>query len=510
MKQKKQVAREYCNSLEKVTPESAGIPSKAVTAFITRLKDKNLCLHSFIMIRHGKILAEGYYKPLSPDILHRMYSTSKSFLSVGVGILAGEGKISLDDRITQYFPDKTKGINIHPWLEQTTIRDMLRMADSHGGPTYNYDDPDFIATYFEKPPNHIPGKIFNYNTACTTTLTAMAERVAGMPLMDYLRPRLFDPTGFSKDAWCIKTPCGYSAFGTGVMCTSKDLARFALVCMNKGRWDGKQLIPEDYISAATSKQIDNSTASDDPEQSFGYGYQFWMTRHGGFACLGMGGQIAICLPDQDFILVTTADEQIYKSGHSIIYDALWDCIFPSLISGEGKLTPDKEAQTRLEERLKNLVMQLAGGIEGDSAAACLSEKAQNHTGIEYAMNDNNARISRVKFEFEAGEGRFIYTNRTGDHILKFGFGRHVQQEFPETHYFGRILGTPSGKGYNTYGSGVWIGDNDLLLNFFAADDYFGTLRVHVVFGENDITLYMRKVAQWFMNEYQGFMSGVRK
>ncbi len=505
------------NAMKMITPEKAGISSEAVIRFIDKISDKRLCLHSVIMLRHGDILAEGYYKPLKPDMLHRMYSTSKSFLSVAVGILAGEGKVSLDDSIVKYFPDKVKAGEAHPLLKRTTIRDMLMMADSHNEQTYNYDDRDFIATYFDKLPKRIPGKIFQYNTACTTTLAAMVERVAGMPVLEYLRPRLLDPIGFSKEAWCIKTPCGYSACGTGVMCTARDLARFALVCMNRGMWDGRQLIPENYITAATSYQIDNSMTNSDSEHQFGYGYQFWMTRHNGFACRGMGSQLAVCLPDKDFILVTTGDTQIAESEASFIYEALWNTIYPHLEAAAGTLREDRAAHNMLQKRLDTLEIPVAS--PGNPVAAGriknIGAISGSISGKKYVMNNSATKIESMKFTFgreiagnTAGDtGRLEYVNNTGAHMLEFGFGRHIEQEFPETHYYGKVLGTPSGKGYRTYGSASWINEKDLILQFYLADDYFGTLKMQVCFSEDSITVYMKKAAQWFLNEYQGFLSG---
>ena len=154
-------------------------------------------------------------------------------------------------------------------------------------------------------------------------LCILVRRVTGKEFLDYMRPRLLDPLGISPEAWCVETPCGHAWGGSGVLFTARDLAKFALFCMNRGRVGDDQVVPESYMADATSRQIDNIVANGDSEHQFGYGYQFWRTRHNGFACRGMGSQLAVCLPDHDFVLVTLGDTQAIPSACAAIYDALW-------------------------------------------------------------------------------------------------------------------------------------------------------------------------------------------
>ncbi len=486
--------------LTATTPENIGVPSEAVRRFLERLQDKRLCMHSVLMLRHGALAVEAYWKPYDRNTTHRMYSTSKSFVSVAIGILIGEGKLRLDDPVAKFFPDKAPH-DLHPYVAKTTVRDLLMMATPHlyGQCTYSRADKDWADTFFRTPPTHLAGKIFSYDTTATVMLCIILRRIAGVELMAYLRPRLFDAVGISDGAWCVETPCGHEWGGSGVICTPRDLAKFAMVCMNRGRFGGKQLIPEDYIVAATSRQIDNSVAETDAEHQLGYGYQFWRTRNNGFACRGMGSQLAVCLPDQDFILVTTGDTQAVPAGASLIYEALWDEIYPHLTRGDS-LPANRAAHARLTGAIGGLSLLTAQGASTSPTAAAVSGKT-------YVMSENRMGIRNIRFEFKGDTGTMNYENATGNHTLHFGFGHQHKQHFPETHYYGRRIGVPSGVGYVCHTSAGWVMDNSLVVYCYATDDYLGTLRMNFVFDGNTITVLMDKNAEWFFDDYVGFASG---
>lgn len=488
------------------SPESVGLPSAAVASFLRKLAEEGLCMHSVLMIRHGQLAAEAYWKPFDEDTRHRMYSVSKSFVSIAIGILIGEGKLSLDDRVDRFFPDKIPP-DCHPWILQTTIRDLLMMSAPHRVNTYSDRDPDWADTFFQTEPNHQPGRIFSYNTAATVMLLIILRRITGVEFIDYLRPRLFELAGFSEDITCIETPCGHAWGGSGVLCTPRDLARLALICLNGGRFQGKQLVPEDYVKAATSRQIDNSVENGDAEMQFGYGYQFWRTRHQGFACVGMGGQLAICLPEQDFILVTTADVQAMSGGLSTIYRALWTEIFPHLTGGTSvaaALPENPDAQADLQKLISGLSLLTVQGRTTSTISSRIS-------GKKYRLAENEMGIREVAFTFDqaAGSGEMAYENATGRHKLRFGFGHQERQLFPETHYYGRKIGVALGRGYECHASAAWAMERSLLITCYLTDDYFGTLKINAAFDEQGktMTLLMRKAAEWFLDTYDGFADG---
>ena len=482
------------------TPEQAGIPSIAVQRFLKRIEDSRLCMHSFIMVKDGGVLAEGYWKPFHQARKHRMYSASKSFVSIAVGIMIGEGKLSLDDHVADFFPEKLPE-NPHPWILEMTVRDLLRMSTAHDVNTYDRNDTDWVATFFQRKPAVMPGRVFAYNTSGTVVLNAIVEKVSGQLLLDYLRPRLLDPLGVSKDIWCVQRPEGGSWGGSGVMAPTMDLARVALCCMRGGKHEGKQLIPEWYIREATSRQIDNRVENNDPEWQFGYGYQFWCTRHGGFAFNGMGNQFAICLPKYDFMLVTNGDTQEVGPGANILVNALWTEIYPYL---EGsKAMPDVPgAADALKKQIEALhVLPEWGGLT--------STRACEWDGATFTMAENPMGVKWTRFTFEEGAVKMEYENAQGLCELTFAIGGVKEQKFPQKNYFGPQAGVCPGIQYDCLCTAAWADESSLAAHVWITDDYFGSLKMHVVFEENTVSVYMKKTAEWFLDEYDGFMSGVR-
>ncbi len=484
---------------ERCTPESAGLPSAAILRFLDRLDEHGLRMHSVLMLRGGRLVCEGYYAPFTGEDKHRMYSVSKSFTSMAIGLLAAEKRLSLDDPVVRFFPEYDTP-ELHPYLRGTTIRHLLMMADCHSGQTYNGAvDRDWVDTWFRTPPAYPSGTIYAYNTACTVLLCVIAERLTGKSFLEFLKERALLETGFSPDADCVETPCGHAWGGSGVLCTAMDLMRFAYLCMKGGNWFGRQLLPESYVREATSKQIDNYMDDFDDEHQQGYGYQFWRIKHGGFGCLGMGSQFAFCLPEKDFILVTTGDNQAINPAANLeILHGLWEDLYPCL--SDGPLPEDAEGAKALQEKLASLKLFSLRGAADAPARSLVSGKT-------YALDENPMGMRRIRFDFLEGEGVMRYQNATGEHSLRFGINGNREQEFPETHYSGRRIGTPYGRGYRCFTSAKWIGRADLLLECQLADMYFGSFKLQASFRGETIALRLWKVAEWFLDEYQGWAAG---
>ena len=170
------------------SPESQGIPSRAILNFLQRIDSERICMHGFLLVRHNKIAAEGYWAPWSAERMHRMYSVSKSFVALAVGMMIDEGRLTLDDRVAEYFPDKLPE-ELHPWLAASTVRDLLTMSTPHSTTSYTRDDPDWVWTFFNRilPPRILPGTIFSYDTAATVVLTATVERLASSQIDNAIR-----------------------------------------------------------------------------------------------------------------------------------------------------------------------------------------------------------------------------------------------------------------------------------------------------------------------------------
>ncbi len=481
------------------TPEACGISSGHILRFIEKLERYRLNMHSYIILRHGKIISEGYWKPFSEDKLHRMYSISKTFTSAAIGLLCDEGKLSLTDKIVSYFPDKLPP-EVHPYIADMTIRDLLIMATPYSYSTSGLQHNDWALAFFHTKPSHPAGTIFAYDTSGSYVLNVIAERITGKPFLEYMREKMLDEMGFSKDAWCVKSPEGYSWGGSGVMCTTRDLAKFAQLFLDGGRYNNRQLLSEEYVRAAVAKQIDNKTAGfdDDTCHSFGYGYQIWMTRDNSFSFLGMGDQLAVCIPEHDMVFVCTADNQGYESSRTIIYHSLWDEII-------NKVSANPLSENRLELELLNAKNASLEIIPLDGAKESSYTKRIN--GVTYILDNNPMGITKTKLIINGDRGVWEYSNAQGDKHIEFGIGKCEEGLFPHIDYFGDTIGKPAGRMYKCISSAAWVEEHKFMLRIFVTDDYFGNMTAIFSFKDNEIGVNMSKTAEWFLDEYQGFAGG---
>ena len=495
---------------ERITPEAAGVPADAVRRFAEGLESRNINLHSFVMLKDGKLFSEAYYAPWGPDDKHRMYSSSKTFASMAVGLMIGEGKLSLSDKVVGFFPEYLPA-EVPEYLAMATVRDLLMMATPYQVNNYGFDDKNWVRTFFDPDSSvskiradHRPGTVFQYNTCATVVLTAIVEKLSGMRLTEYMKPRVFDRIGMSPDIWCVERPEGGDWAGSGIMCTPRDLAKFADLILHDGAYGGEQIIPADYVRAARTKQIDNRITNSVHDEQFGYGYQIWCTRYGGFALNGMGCQLAIGLPDIGAVLAVTGDTQASSVGYHEVLNAFWREIYPYLSSGD-TLPPDPDADSRLEACLSGRHVLYTEGEMKSRLASVID-------GRRYVFSPNRAGVAEASFSISGDEGAMDYENATGKHRIRFGFGKNVKGEFPETHYYGRKIGVPAGRGYRIVSSAAWGTESQLLITVYSVDDYLGTLRIQASFSDDGsrCTLFMSKAAERFFDEYTGVCEGREK
>ncbi|BCJ96887.1 hypothetical protein acsn021_44560 [Anaerocolumna cellulosilytica] len=473
---------------DEASPESVGIPSQAVINFYKELKKDGFCMHGAMLIKNGQVIAEGYYAPFHKDSPHRMYSVGKSFTSVAIGLLQEEGKLSLTDKISSYFPDKLPKKGLHPYIERTTIRDLLCMASPHSYTTYKQvNDRDWVKSFFTVKPTRYPGTAFAYDTSATHVLSALVERLSGMSLFDYLKVKVLNELEFSDQIRWLTCPMGICQGGSGLICTLRDVAKFAYTCMKGGRYDGKQLIPEAYIKEATSFQISTCLQPCTEEQQ-GYGYQFWQTRDGGFTLYGLGGQLAVCLPKQDFMMVTMADNLTNPNGVQGIYDALWHHIYPYLMKQEVTAIPENSSLlNELRVTLSNLKLPVEKGERKTEQVSLIDGKG-------YHVADNPMGITQCSLTFSEEVCVFSYINESGSHTLKFGLSSMAEQKFPGTEY-------------TCVSSAAWVTENTLHLRTYIIDECYGSVNITMTFQENTITLAMKKTAEPFLEKYEGHASG---
>ena len=322
-----------------VSPESQGVPAAAVAAFLEGLKELALPMHSVLLVRRGALLAEYYAEPYPADVPHRIYSASKSFVALAVGLLVGEGKLSVRDRLAVYFPEKVP-LDADALVLETTVEDLLRMAPPFSDESYDSLKGDVVESFFRGETTHPAGTIFCYNAASPAVLTALVEKLAGEPMLSYMWPRLLKPLGFSPRTWCVKMPQGLSWGASGILCTPRDLAKLGVLLLNKGVWEGRRLLPEEDVRAACGRQVDSDAENTGTESGFGYGYLIWRTRHSGFAFCGMGSQYLVCLPKEELVLVTTGDTQAVRGGSDALLNCFWRTVYASLQPNGTALTSE--------------------------------------------------------------------------------------------------------------------------------------------------------------------------
>jgi len=480
-----------------VSPESIGISSKYVSQFINTLNERSLATHSIILARGKSIFAESYWAPFNKDFCHRMYSQTKSFVSVAIGLLIDDGLLSLDDKICSHFPEKIER-EIPVNLAKMTIRDMLTMQTCGFAPSwFTNSDPDRTHLYLNKnSADIIPGTRFAYDSDSTQVLSSLVEKLAKKSLFDFLNERIFSHLGTFKTASILKTKNDDSFGDSALLCTTRDMVSFARFVMDGGKVSGKQLLGEGYLKEATSPLVDNDTLGYKAYNTSGYGYLFWCIGNDCFFLNGMGCQMTFCVPKHDLIFSITSDNQGFSDAKSLIVTAFYDLIVKNL--NDTPLPEDIKAYKELcNLSSSQKLMHLESNTETD-----LKNRIN---GKKYICDNNPMGISEFTFEFDKNEGRLIYANAQGNKILPFGIDKNIFCKFPQQNYSHIHAGLPSQDGYlyNCAASLAFTEENKLKIKVQIIDIYMGNLTMTFSFKGDRAQVVMTKSAEDFLKEYQG-------
>lgn len=479
---------------ERIIPVQAGVSPKWVEKFILALEKRGLAMHSILLMKGDKVFSECYWKPFHKDLCHRMYSQTKSFVGIAVGLLEEDGLIRLDDQIHTYFPDKFER-ELPPYLKELTIRQMLCMQTSGTTPSwFRLEAEDRTRLYFEQnKADHPAGLLFHYDSPGSQVLCALVERLTGKSLFDFLNERIFRHLGTFQTASILKTKNDDSWGDSALLCTTRDIASFGRFLMNGGVWNGQRLMNEAYIKAATSRQVDNDRTGFAGAFSQGYGYQIWMVP-GGFAFNGMGAQLTLCLPGKDLIFSCTSDNQGFAAAKDLILSAFYEYIADNM----GQPLPEEPMDSLLAVEESRELMHLTGPVE--------SAFAQTVSGRRYLCAENDMGIREFSLEFkDDGIGIFHYVNAQGEKHLPFGMGKNVFGKFPQAGYsqlHGAAPG-PDGFYYDCAASAVWCEPEKLNLKVQIIDTYLGNFLATFSFREDVAMISMAKTAEWFLTEYSG-------
>lgn len=487
-------------------PEEKGLNTGFIEDFIKDMQMKQVPMHSYLLYIEDSIVSEGYYAPCKKNTLHRMFSITKSLTALAIGILESEGSLNLSDPIIRYFPDMVPE-NVHPWIAEMTIENMLMMRTCHASTTYKLAANGWVKTFFTTPPTHKPGTIFHYDTSSAHVLAALVERLSGMPLWDFLKEKL-KPLEFSPEAYVLTDPDGVSIGGSGLVATTRDLLNIGLLLMNNGIIDGKQLVPAEFLQKAVAPLTSNAFTGGIPSEASGYGYMIWHSEKDGYVCYGMGGQFIMVFPEKKCIFITTADTQGMAGGNQLIYDSFYHRIYDHIKSADTETT--SEATKNLCQTAyapQNLALTMLSSYSTASVwkktTPFLSQI--NHT-IYRVVDSNNlgnadcknnvSGFSEFSFNFDHPQQSVLNYTYNGEHYqLTFGLDSIMTGQFPI---------------YNQFyaGNGIWLDDRTLYIRFHIIDAYVGSVRMQFYFGENDLTVYMKKVEESLFQEFNTHLYAV--
>ena len=479
------------------TSEVGGIPSSAVKQFFNKIQAKGINLHSIMMLRGDTVLVEAYYAPYQKDSTHRIYSITKTVTSLAIGLLIEEGKIQLNDKICKYFPEKLSN-QVDKRIQNIRIEDMLKMATAHQSTTYKRYDGDWVESFFHVKPTHEPGCVFHYDTSAVHVLSALVEKLTGKSMLTYLREKSFDKLGISKEAYILEDPYGIQQGGSGMVCTTEDMAKIAYLCTHYGYVDGEQIYPEDYLRKATSKQISTRVQPLQDEQ-YGYGYYVWQSRDNkGFCLYGMGGQLALCFPKYDFILVTTADMQGTGSGLQTLYDSFYDTIFPYV----EKTQEDEVLPINLQEMSISHNMKLKR-MDGSLESSRLYQKmCQEGINLNCQENPQGIKSLYIDVDSETSSGTLKYEKRNETYTIPFSFKEYIPYIFEDNKALpkeGRLAKVQA------MTMATMETEYQLLLRTYLLGDYQANFWIEIGFSKEDgcATVRMKKAAENFLIDYDG-------
>jgi CubicO group peptidase (beta-lactamase class C family) len=381
--------------LPRSTPEEQGVGSAELSGFIAAA-DKFDSMNSFMLVRHGQVIAEGWWTPYNRESRHSLYSLSKSFTSTAVGIAIAEGKLSLDDEVLKAFPDAAPS-EPSGQLKSMRMSDLLRMNTGHQTEPPRTGE-SWIKSFLAHPVPFKPGTHFLYNTSATYMQSAMVQKATGQTVLDYLQPRLFAPLGIENPTWEM-SPEGIATGGYGLSVRTEDIAKFGQLYLQKGKWEGKQLVQAEWVAAATARQTSNgSNPASDWDQ--GYGYQFWRCRHGAYRGDGAFGQYCVVLPEQDAVIAITSGLRDMQA----VLNLVWDKLLPAMQSAP--LTENKAAQAELKKQLATLSVRVP--TSNADAGKSLGKKfvfASNERKLESAMLQSRDGITVLELRIDGVEQR---------------------------------------------------------------------------------------------------------
>jgi CubicO group peptidase (beta-lactamase class C family)/peroxiredoxin len=445
-------------SLPRSTPEKEGVSSENILQFLEAVSHSKHELHSYMILRHGKVISEGWWHPYRPDLKHTMYSVSKSFTATAIGFAVSEKKLTVEDLVISFFSSKDLPDSIPLYLAQLRVKDLLTMSvGQETDPTWSLPaQTDWTKGFFKIPIIHKPGTQFLYNSMATYMLSAILQQVTGEKLLDYLKPRLFNPLDIKDIDW-ETNPTGVNVGGWGLRIKTEDMAKFGQLFLQKGSWEGKQILPNSWVEAATSVQIlqepnASQAKKDSSDWLQGYGYQMWRSRHRSFRADGAYGQFIMVLPEQDAVIAITAESPDMQDELNLI----WEHLLPAF---QSKILPENPTMLGLlNEKAKHLALPIAPQNATPAFQSNIADK------ILCRVDEKTGETMR--FQFRKDSCQLVLTQDSIQHTLLFGHGGWISSETDKLGPY-LVAGAKSNRmglaPFKTMGNYIWKSDSSLEL-----------------------------------------------
>ena len=421
-----ELSGQVSDKLPRSIPESEGVSTSGIIDFLNAADTAaRVELHSFMFLRHGKVIAEGWWKPYGPDYKHLLYSASKTFTATAIGLAVSENRLKLSDKVVSFFPYSLSD-TLSDHIKELTVQNLLTMSVGQDPePRSMGNNGDWINTFLSTKPVHKPGTVFMYNNMATFMLSAIIQQVSGQTLFEYLQPRIFKPLGIRGIDWDLN-PQGINLGMIGLRLRTEDLAKFGQLLLQQGVWNNKQLIPKEWVKEATSFKIESFGGSDKLSKdkndwTQGYCYQMWRGRNNTVRLDGMGGQFVVLIPDKDAVVIMTANARNTQDELNLIHNYL----IPAIKSNTS-LPKNEDSYKELLKR------QSALTVKASASQLTKSGFEAKISGKEFILEDNDFEIQSVYFAFNGDGCSFALKRENQITIFKAGMGSWKTTKSPLT------------------------------------------------------------------------------
>ncbi len=387
------------------SPESQGLDSNRLADLLLAARDRNVNIHSLLIIRNGYVVTDATFYPYDGQTVHDMASVTKSVMTTLIGIAADQGKLNLDDRMVSFFPNYSIS-NLDTLKNEITIRHLVSMSSGLDC-TAEEDEknlremqanPDYVQFVLDRQMVWTPGEQFIYCSPAIHLLSPILQQATGQTALDFARQYLFEPLGIQESMW-EQDPQGYYDGWGDLSLNPHDMAKIGFLFINHGKWDGKQIVSRQWVEQATQAQMVNSGGLDS------YGYGWWMdpATESGYRADGRGGQYIYIFPEWDMVIVTT--------GGGYTMDEIAELILASFIDFEKSLPANPEGIARLEAAVATVIQPPAA-----TSVTPLPEMARSISGKTYVFEPNPADLQSIALEFDGSSEATIFVEAAGQSL----------------------------------------------------------------------------------------------